>query len=154
MTLHFEVEGKASPSGSKKAFINKHTGRISVVDTAKNKDSWQSWVRLKATEAARDAGIEPSRNPFSLTVVFFFARPRSHFGTGKNADKLKPSAPLCHTQKPDVTKLMRCTEDALKGIAWHDDSQVAQQTAEKHWHHNRDLVVITLREIPETPRWE
>ena len=44
INLHFEVEGKASPSGSKKAFVNKHTGRISVVDTAKNKDSWQSWV--------------------------------------------------------------------------------------------------------------
>lgn len=149
INLHFEVEGKASPSGSKKAFVNKYTGRISMVDTAKGKDSWQSWVRLKASQEAKSAGVEPSRGPFQLTVTFFFARPKSHFGSGKNSDKIKASAPLSHTQKPDVTKLMRCTEDALKGIAWLDDSQVITQNGEKYWHHSRDCVVIVIRELPE-----
>ena len=147
INLHFEVEGKASPSGSKKAFVNKHTGRISVVDTAKNKDSWQSWVRLKAMQEATAAGIEPSRGPFELDIVFYFARPKSHFGTGKNEAVVKPGAPKRHTQKPDVTKLIRCTEDALKGVAWLDDSQVIGQAAVKKWHDSRDYVVITLREI-------
>lgn len=149
INLHFEVEGKASPSGSKKAFVNKYTGRISMVDTAKGKDSWQSWVRLKASQEAKAAGVEPSRGPFQLNVTFFFARPKSHFGAGKNSDKIKASAPVSHTQKPDVTKLMRCTEDALKGIAWLDDSQVITQNGEKYWHHSRDCVVIVIRELPE-----
>ena len=38
---------------------------------------------------------------------FRFVRPKSHYGTGRNAKKLKPSAPPHHTQKPDATKLLR-----------------------------------------------
>lgn len=144
--LKFEVEGKASPSGSKKGFINRKTGRVMMVDTAKGKDNWQAWVRLKATTAANLAGFKPSRKPFYLEVHFYFARPKSHYGSGKNADKLKPDAPLGHIQKPDATKLMRCTEDALKEILWFDDSQVIDQRARKHWA-KRDYVEITIAEL-------
>jgi Holliday junction resolvase RusA-like endonuclease len=34
---------------------------------------------------------------------------------------------------PDTTKLVRSTEDALKGICWRDDSQVVYQVASKEY---------------------
>ena len=145
INLEFTVQGKASPSGSKKAFVNKKTGRVCVVDTAKNKDSWQSFVRLVATRAAAAERITPTRNAFRLSLQFAFARPKSHFGTGKNASVLKRSAPTFHTQKPDTTKLIRCTEDALQGVCWHDDCQVVSQQATKVWA-DVDSVKIVVEE--------
>ena len=52
-------------------------------------------------------------------------RPKSHFRAN---GLLKPTAPLYHTSKPDLTKLMRSTEDALTGICWTDDSSIARQS--------------------------
>ena len=58
-------------------------------------------------------------------------RLKGHYGTGKNAGTLKPSAPLFHTSKPDLDKLVRCIKDALTGIAWKDDAQVSLVCATK-----------------------
>jgi Holliday junction resolvase RusA-like endonuclease len=58
---------------------------------------------------------------------------------------LKRSAPTLHTQKPDTTKLIRCTEDALQGVCWHDDCQVVSQQATKVWA-DVDSVKIVVEE--------
>jgi len=42
---------------------------------------------------------------------------------GKNTSRLIP------TTKPDVTNLVKGVEDALTGIIWHDDAQVAMLKA-------------------------
>ena len=75
--------------------------------------------------------------PLSVSFSFAMPRPGSHYGTGRNADKLKPSAPAGHTSKPDITKLIRSTEDALKGIAWVDDTQIVSQSAGKMYTNDR-----------------
>lgn len=62
--------------------------------------------------------------PIALQVCFFFRRPEGHYGTGANAVHLKKSAPHFKTTKPDVSKLIRCLEDALTGKLWVDDKQV------------------------------
>ena len=51
---------------------------------------------------------------------------KTHYGTWKNEDKLKPSAPNWHKSKPDLNKILRSTEDALTGVLWIDDSQIAK----------------------------
>lgn len=131
--LRLMIQGKASPSGSKKAFVNKYTGKAHVVDTAKNKDQWQAYVKLIATQEAQKLGLEPSDGAFHLQVIFAFSRPKSHYKGGKLGGTHKETAPQYYTQKPDVTKLVRCLEDALKGVAWHDDSQVIATNASKCW---------------------
>jgi Holliday junction resolvase RusA-like endonuclease len=37
------------------------------------------------------------------------------------------------TKKPDIDNLTKAILDALNGIAWNDDAQVAQITAKKVW---------------------
>ena len=62
--------------------------------------------------------------------MFLFPRPKSHFGTGRNADKLKASAPVhCISRAHgDTSKLIRSTEDAISASSGYpvieDDSQV------------------------------
>jgi len=68
-----------------------------------------------------------------LCTYFQFARPKSHYRTGKYAGELKDSAPKYHTQKPDVTKLVRGVEDALSKIIYRDDCIIVKQINEKGW---------------------
>ncbi len=62
-------------------------------------------------------------------MVFTFARPKSHYRSGKNAHLLRddaPSAPANHSG-PDLSKLARSTEDALTDAGvWVDDGLVTE----------------------------
>jgi len=62
--------------------------------------------------------------PLIVSFLFVFDRPKSHFGTGRNANKLKGSSPLHHVCKPDLSNLIKMPEDILNNILWHDDSQI------------------------------
>jgi Holliday junction resolvase RusA-like endonuclease len=55
--------------------------------------------------------------------VFWIGRPKSHYGTGRNARVLKPAAPPYPTGRPDGSNLLKLVEDALTTIAWADDDQ-------------------------------
>ena len=131
--ISFTILGKPSPSGSKKAFQHSKTGKIVVVDTAKGKAKWQTLCKRAATAAVKESGWKCASGPITLYVEFRFARPKSHYRTGKNATLLKESAPFWHIQKPDRTKLLRCLEDSFKGVLWKDDSQVMSGEACKYW---------------------
>jgi len=61
----------------------------------------------------------------SLRLTFTMRRPATHFGTGKNKRKLRPTAPWYQATRPDADKLARAVLDALTGVAYRDDGQVA-----------------------------
>jgi len=93
-------------------------------------------VMIEATIAADAAGLKKPVFPagaVTLDITFYRSRPGSHFGTGSNAGKLKASAPKRPPTKPDLTKLVRAAEDALKGVLWRDDGQVTDQHTRKRY---------------------
>jgi Holliday junction resolvase RusA-like endonuclease len=61
----------------------------------------------------------------------------SHYGTGKNATKLKPSAPRYHVKTPDVDKLVRGVADsigdAVARVLLNNDSQIVSIYAAKRY---------------------
>lgn len=67
--------------------------------------------------------------PIATSFRFYFARPQSHLGTGKNAGTVKKSAPEFHTSAPDESKLIRCVEDCLTETVWVDDRFVVARLA-------------------------
>ncbi len=125
MEVSFFVPGKPQPGGSKKAFVI--NGRAILTEANKNSKPWRVSVGFAAAEVIKT----PFEGPLEVRFDFYMPRPQGHFGTGKKAGVLKDSAPTYHISKPDTTKLIRSTEDALKGIAWHDDSQIAVQHGTK-----------------------
>ncbi len=136
-TIQFFVPGIPKPGGSKKGFVNPKTGRVVVQeDCTKNKD-WRASVAYGAREAhGFDASGIPNpllSGPLFVEIVFVFCRPKSHHGTGRNAEVLKPSAPRWHTNQPDSDKLVRSTWDALTKVLWVDDSQVCDHRIIKKW---------------------
>lgn len=74
--------------------------------------------------------------PIKISCTFYMPRPKSHYGTGRNAGKLKANAPELHTKKPDLDNLEKWCLDCLNEIAWKDDSQVVESIAKKLYSDN------------------
>uniref|UniRef100_A0A6M3LIP7 Putative endodeoxyribonuclease n=1 Tax=viral metagenome TaxID=1070528 RepID=A0A6M3LIP7_9ZZZZ len=83
--------------------------------------------------SARGQIPKPIEGPIEMFCEFVFDRPKSHFGTEKNSDKLKPSAPYFHTNKIDVDNLLKFCNDCLNGEAYKDDCQIVELTGIKRW---------------------
>jgi Holliday junction resolvase RusA-like endonuclease len=140
--ISFTVHGIAQPAGSKRAFalrrrdgsmITRPDGSpvVNVVDDNKKSKSWKQEVASAAAKVMEGRAL--LHGPLLLAVVFVMPRPKSHFRTGKNEGQLRPDAPRFHTKKPDVTKLVRGLEDALTGVVWNDDAQVADTRQRKEY---------------------
>lgn len=125
--ITFAVRGIPAPQGSKRAIINRYTHRVALIESSERVKPWRADIRAAAEEAmgARSA-IE---GPVTLSLSFLMPRPKGHFGTGKNAGRLRDQAPAWPVGKPDLDKLVRAVLDGLKGIVYVDDSQVVQMFA-------------------------
>lgn len=88
-------------------------------------------VKWEARQQA--SGVQPMTGPVEMTVKAYFPRPKSHFGTGRNAGNVKSSAPPFHTKKPDLDNIVKFYKDCLNGIAYTDDCQVIAVSCTKHW---------------------
>ena len=128
------VPGIPRPGGSKTATVIRRKGGeivmkngrplITTRDDAKGNAEWKQNVKFFARQAFEST---PIANPMRVTITFVMPRLKGHFGSGRNAGVLKASAPHFHTVKPDGTKLMRSTEDAMTGIVWLDDALIVEQ---------------------------
>jgi Holliday junction resolvase RusA-like endonuclease len=116
------ANGVPVPQGSKTAFRHSKTGRVVMLDANKNLADWRALVTARARSAW---GVDrpPLEVPVVASVVFYLPRPKGHYGTGRNAGVLKPSAPLHPGVKPDLDKLVRSVFDSLTvaGV-WRDDA--------------------------------
>lgn len=125
--VSFTVYGIPAPAGSKRGF--QRGGRVIITDDSKRSRPWKAQVATAAGETMDGAGL--LSGPLLLEVLFVMPRPRGHLGTGRNAERVRASAPTHPIVKPDTTKLLRAVEDALTGIVWRDDAQVVVQHVEK-----------------------
>ncbi len=71
--------------------------------------------------------------PLRINLLFGMPRPKSHFGTGRNAWKLKQSAPEHHTKKPGIDDLGKFVLDCLTGVVFKDGSQIVETKAIKFY---------------------
>jgi len=135
VSIKFEVHGIPVAKGSRRAFVNKATGKAFTAPSSDKEKPWQNTVAQCALVARSQCGlIEPMRGPVRLALSFTFMRPKSHMGSGKNSNVVKAShLSSWHTGKPDTDKLIRAILDAMTGIIYADDSQVAVVCASKQW---------------------
>jgi len=93
--------------------------------------------------------IDQITGPIEIKELkFYFKRPKSHYGTGKNADKLKTSAPVYHTKKPDIDNLKKFVLDVLNGQVWNDDAQIVRTLlTEKIWVNDNPRTIIKFKEL-------
>jgi Holliday junction resolvase RusA-like endonuclease len=145
--LDLVVVGLPQPQGSKR-----HVGGgVLVESNAKTLMPWRSTIAFAAADKYREP---PSREALRVTLAFSFPRPSSHFGTGRNEGELRGSAPAYKTTKPDLDKLVRAALDALTGIVFVDDAQVAELLAWKDFGSPRVWIVVEFADIFARPAVE
>jgi crossover junction endodeoxyribonuclease RusA len=132
--LAFHVEGLPAPQGSKDTF--RRGGRVIVVEASKAVKPWRKKVQAAAMLAANRARWVTLDEPVKVVLTFRFARPKSHYGTGRNANVLKASAPAKPTSHGlgDIDKLERATFDALtEAKVYVDDKLITLVAVRKRW---------------------
>lgn len=123
LPVEFFAAGRPRTKGSTRSFLSEE-GDLVTKGANPNTAAWQGVV----AHAAMMAGVEREDDAaIAVGMAFRFARPKSHYGTGRNAGKLKKSAPKRPTSRScgDLDKLVRAVLDGLTGIAFNDDSQVS-----------------------------
>lgn len=148
--LLFSVTGIPAPQGSKRGFVNRHTGRVAMVESSSKVKPWREAVKYAALEAMGGYDVGTSfAGPVRLHVTFTLARPKGHSRTGRNAHLIRDGAPRWPAGKPDLDKLVRSTCDALGDAGvWRDDAQVVVVGAVKRYARLGDPVgaAITVTE--------
>jgi Holliday junction resolvase RusA-like endonuclease len=119
------VHGNPAPQGSKR-----HVGRGILVESSKHVGPWRNAVRFDAATAVEHLGDRwPGAldGPLVLDMVFTTTRPKNHYRTGRNAHLLRDDAPARPASPPDLSKLARSTEDALKDAGVYvDDARIVE----------------------------
>jgi Holliday junction resolvase RusA-like endonuclease len=105
--ISFIVEGRPAPQGSKRS-----VGGNRFIEVSKYVKPWRDAVALAAKQAVMASDdVSLYDCPIVLEITFFIDKPA------------KPKFPY-PAVTPDLSKLVRSTEDALTGIIWVDDSRI------------------------------
>lgn len=115
--ITIRVNGTPAPQGSKRAFVNKGTGRVNMVESSKGVGPWREAVRAETQLVLGQLGhglIPAPGTPTAVDVQFRLPRPKS-----------APKSVMLPAKRPDLDKLARAVLDGLvAGGAIADDAQV------------------------------
>jgi len=129
--IRIRVYGIPAPQGSKR-----HVGNGVMIESSKKVKPWREAVKWAAVEAMGGKALRLD-GPIYLGVVFVMPRPK----------KPKSAFP---DRTPDLSKLIRSTEDALTDAGlWADDARVVSTMARKVYATDTQLcgAEITVRPI-------
>ena len=134
LLLDLWVAGDPAPQGSKRAFRNKHSGKIQQVESSKRVAPWREDIR-QAVLAETVTRSLVTAEPLAVELDFRLRRPVAHHISANRARPVRANAPTHPAGKPDVDKLARAVLDAIgsAGTVWVDDSQVVTLTAAKRY---------------------
>lgn len=95
--------------------------------------AFQAGVRFFARQGWK---AEPCEDLlFHVDILAAIDRPKGHYGTGRNAGQLKPSAPVWMGKRGagDNDNIEKTIWDALSGIVWKDDAQVVSNATQRRY---------------------
>lgn len=142
----FYAPGKVETKGSARGFVV--NGRAVITNDNPRAKAWAKVIAGEARKAM--LGRAPIEGASSVRLDFYIDRPTGHYGTGRNAGKVKASAPVWPAVKPDVDKIARCALDALTSVVIADDARVVSLKARKLYaDHARPAGVVVQVEALE-----
>ena len=127
--LKFEIKPMA-----KQSFRTTRTGN-KYLDASVIK--YRKAIRNMAIAQMRNQKAEKIEGAVNMNIIFAFRRPKS-------LSKKERTVPK--TTKPDIDNLTKAILDALNGIAWNDDAQIAEISARKVWS-KQNQIKIEIWEI-------
>ena len=126
MIQQFTFQGIPRAQGRPKFYRRGNfTGAYDPKNSREYKDNVAAQiVAQKPKLIERDKGIK-------VKLFFYLPRPKGHYNA--KGDIRSRYEHIKHTSKPDLDNLIKAIKDSLKGIVWHDDSQVTELEAIKRY---------------------
>ena len=92
--LRYWAAGTPIPQGSKRVWKAPDGSIRMREDAGVRHETWRYELAAYARIAMQEAGLStPFREPIYVALHFALHRPLSHYGSGKNIERLVPSAP-------------------------------------------------------------
>jgi len=122
--ITFRVLGVPAPQGSKTRMPN---GAMLEAASQTGRDKVKAWRTAVADTAHQHRPETPLDGPLHLTVAFYMPRPKAR------------TKAVWADRKPDLSKLLRATEDALTDSGMiSDDSRIVDCTITKRYSRGTD----------------
>lgn len=133
--IRITIPGRPTPKGSMKCVGRRGKVAHQLVEQVDNEE-WRRTVvqALRHSWPTGDGRTAGRHQPIGAEITTTLPRPGSHYGTGRNAHTVKPSAPAHPATHGtgDVDKLARLILDALQdGAVLPDDAAVVELVARK-----------------------
>ena len=153
--FQFVHPGLPIAQGSKNLVFNDRYGRPlkrpHMIDY--NKSELDQWRRGVA-KSAKLTGARVFEGDILMVLTFVFSRPASHWRADESLSQSK--AALARPRKKDADKLARAVMDALSGVLYPDDRDVALLAIERRWSSAiglDDHVHVKVAPAPPEGRW-
>lgn len=142
--ISFIVPGEPAGKGRHRAsVVAGHVHTYTPAATA----NYENLIKLCFMDALIEAGIKWELNgEYAVTVIAYFSIPKSKPKTWKILAAEKVIRP---TKKPDNDNILKSVCDALNGIAWRDDSHVADTRVRKVYTDREPMVSVTIVDITD-----
>lgn len=127
MTFDFEVPGV--PVGKAAPRVSVLRGQARAYIPRKSRE-YMALVAAYFRKAYPGAKPIPAGVAVSIEIEAFYEPPKS-WSKKLRRDAVKFGA--CKTTKPDLSNILKGVEDALSGLAYADDNQVARQVTTKRY---------------------
>lgn len=136
----FTVPGAPQGKARAKTVKNKYTGKT-VSFTPEKTVLYENWIRTCYMQT--NGGIFNNNEALSISVYAFFEPPKS---TSKAKRAAMLSGEIRPLKKPDGDNILKVVCDALNGLAYRDDVQLAEKHIYKNYAENPRLE-ITITNI-------
>ena len=117
------------PCGKQRArtFYDRRVGRV-ISKTPKKTKNYETFIR--ELFAAKYESFLPLLGAVRLRVNIFRGIPKSV--SNKQAGRMEATL-VRPTTRPDASNVLKAVEDALNGLAFHDDSQIVEILVQKYY---------------------
>ena len=138
-TIEIDMELPCNPRGKQRPRVV--NGKAY---TPKETRGYEDWIRLHAHNAMRLKGYETLDGPLEMQIDLYFTMPVSW-----NAQRQKQAkAEWWVVGRVDLDNAVKAVCDALNGICYRDDAQIAVLHASKSWgHYGKPSLAFTLSRL-------
>jgi len=135
--IKFTVYGEPVAQGRPRA-VN-IGGHIRIYDPKKSSE-YKQYIRLVASQEVKGNLLTGA---ICLKITFYRSIPKSF---SKKKTEQAEAGIIRPITKPDTDNYTKAVKDALKGVAWKDDSQVVDEHCRK-FYSNRPRIEIEIWEV-------
>jgi len=144
--IAFSVRGLPVPQG---ALVRSPSGGLYHRGRGRL-DDWRRALAQAARDELGDSALDAG--PQSVVLEFLLPRPAGHYlpaNRRRPERELRAGAAVWHDKAPDIDKLTRAALDALTGVVWRDDRQVASLHVAKRYS-DRPGANVFVRRLEDT----